>query len=68
MLDRIFIWTCNYCLTTVSKRGYGLPDGWVYVNSMGEVPHACGECTLILPTNVRTSQKHWDADCLTFEI
>lgn len=68
LIDRIFVWVCDYCKTRVEKSTYGLPEGWVHIKRMGAVPHACGECALLLPTHVQTSEKKWTADCLTFEI
>lgn len=68
MFERVFIWTCNLCGTSVQRTNYGLPPGWIYIKKMGDVPHACGECALTLPTTMQTSPKKWDAECMTFQI
>lgn len=56
MFDRIFIWTCDYCKKVVQKHDYGLPLEWVYIKTMGNVPHACEECKIKLSPEVKTGR------------
>jgi hypothetical protein len=45
MLERVFLWTCDVCCKLQKKDNYGLPDGWVFIKSIGgPVKHACAEC------------------------
>jgi nickel-dependent lactate racemase len=32
-LQRLFYWTCDTCLTVVKRGAYGLPEGWIVVES-----------------------------------
>ena len=44
-LGRNFIFCCNFCVTTVSTKEYGLPKNWKYLRSTSETLHACEHCT-----------------------
>lgn len=69
MVERFFKWTCSYCGDTVELRNYGLPDGWVYIKTIGNVPHACPNCYLNLPEGTKTSDFNWkDKEFLNYEI
>ena len=54
-LKRKFHFTCDFCddgygkEITVIKEGYGLPEGWIWIKSIGEIQHACEDCKENIP-------------------
>lgn len=50
---------CNTCRTEKSVKS-GLPEGWVWLKTGGEVAHACGSCKLGIPVakHMKAGQKN----------
>jgi hypothetical protein len=44
-VERVFVWQCTLCGTSVKKPDYGLPAGWAwYAQGVMGVAHACVWC------------------------